>query len=58
MGERSRLLSEEPVELLPSPREPGPGAAATGVAALPTSAQICSCNNVDKGAICAAVDDG
>ena len=26
--------------------------------ALPTSAQICSCNNVDKGAICAAVDDG
>jgi nitrite reductase (NADH) large subunit len=54
MGERS----EEPVELLLSPREPGPGAAATGVAALPTSAQICSCNNVDKGAICAAVDDG
>ena len=31
---------------------------ALGVAALPAAAQICSCNNVSKGAICAAVDAG
>jgi nitrite reductase (NADH) large subunit len=29
-----------------------------GVAALPATAQICSCNNVSKGAICAAIDAG
>lgn len=31
---------------------------ALGVAALPDSAQICSCLNVTKGAICAAVQSG
>lgn len=35
-----------------------PEGAASGVAALPDSAQICSCNNVTKGEICAAVRDG
>ena len=29
-----------------------------GAAALPDSTQICSCNNVSKGAICAAIDAG
>jgi nitrite reductase (NADH) large subunit len=29
-----------------------------GVAALPASAQICSCNSVSKGDICAAVEQG
>jgi nitrite reductase (NADH) large subunit len=29
-----------------------------GADALPDSAQICSCNNVSKGALCAAIDDG
>lgn len=29
-----------------------------GVAALPLTAQICSCNNVSKGAICSAIDAG
>jgi nitrite reductase (NADH) large subunit len=29
-----------------------------GVAALPATAQICSCNNVSKGAICSAIDAG
>ena len=33
-------------------------AAARGAAALPASAQICSCNNVSKGALCAAIDAG
>jgi nitrite reductase (NADH) large subunit len=32
--------------------------AALGVEALPDSAQICSCNNVSKGEICAAVAEG
>jgi nitrite reductase (NADH) large subunit len=32
--------------------------AATGLAALPDSAQVCSCNDVSKGAICAAVAAG
>jgi nitrite reductase (NADH) large subunit len=29
-----------------------------GVAGLPASAQVCSCNNVSKGAICAAIEGG
>lgn len=36
----------------------GGDSAAGGIAALPDGAQICSCNDVDKGAICAAVRDG
>ncbi|HEU4653657.1 MAG TPA: nitrite reductase large subunit NirB [Steroidobacteraceae bacterium] len=31
---------------------------ATGVAALPASAQICSCNNVSKADLCTAIDSG
>ena len=37
------------VETKPAPK---------GVAGLPDTAQICSCNNVSKGAICAAIDAG
>ncbi|HEV7633735.1 MAG TPA: nitrite reductase large subunit NirB, partial [Steroidobacteraceae bacterium] len=33
-------------------------ASGLGVAALPGSAQICSCNNVSKAALCAAVEAG
>jgi nitrite reductase (NADH) large subunit len=33
-------------------------AAAIGLDAMPDSAQVCSCNNVSKGAICAAIGDG
>ncbi|MBS0967385.1 nitrite reductase small subunit NirD [Nissabacter archeti] len=51
---------------LPLPAQPAglilPAAAgaapALGVAALPDSAQVCSCHNVSKGAILAAVDGG
>src|SRR5918994_6344578 len=32
--------------------------ATKGVAALPATAPVCSCNNVSKGAICAAIDAG
>ncbi|REH38985.1 assimilatory nitrite reductase (NAD(P)H) large subunit precursor [Paraperlucidibaca baekdonensis] len=36
----------------------GDGKPALGVDALPDSAQICSCNNVSKGALCSAVSQG
>ncbi|MAL96120.1 MAG: nitrite reductase (NAD(P)H) [Haliea sp.] len=36
----------------------GEGKPALGVDALPDSAQICSCNNVSKGDLCAAVSGG
>jgi len=37
---------------------PKAGAAAAGADDMPDGAQICSCNNVTKGQICAAVRDG
>lgn len=40
------------------PAGDGQPRAAIGVDALPDTAQICSCNNVSKGAICAAVGEG
>jgi nitrite reductase (NADH) large subunit len=36
----------------------GSGAPALGVDALPAGATICSCHNVSKGAVCAAIDSG
>ncbi|MBX7166277.1 MAG: nitrite reductase large subunit NirB [Pirellulales bacterium] len=33
------------------------GTAAVGIDALPDAAQVCSCNNVTKGALCAAIHD-
>jgi nitrite reductase (NADH) large subunit len=51
-------LPEQPEELILPSIEGGTKPAAMGVAALPNSAQICSCNNVSKGALCAAVDAG
>ena len=48
-------LPDNPEELiLPASRG---GSTGSGVAALPDDAQVCSCNNVSKGAIVAAVDD-
>jgi len=49
-------LPEHPEDLILPPR--GAQEAAHGTTALPATAQICSCNNVSKGAICAAVDAG
>lgn len=50
-------LPENPEELIVPPpaasRPPAPG-----LAALPAQAQICSCNNVSKGAICDAIEAG
>ncbi|WP_338767542.1 nitrite reductase large subunit NirB [Massilia sp. METH4] len=50
-------LPEAP-EFLILPQSDGKARPGLGVDALPDAAQICSCNNVTKGAICAAVADG
>ena len=51
-------LPEQPEHLLLPPIGGGDKSPALGVAALPNTAQICSCNNVSKGALCAAIDTG
>lgn len=50
-------LPKEP-ETLILPAFSGSASKALGVAALPESAQICSCHNVSKGDICQAVSAG
>jgi nitrite reductase (NADH) large subunit len=51
-------LPPRPESMLVPASDQGGGACGVGVAALPASAGICSCNNVTKGAICAAVAEG
>lgn len=51
-------LPEFPEELILPQRSGAAAPAGSGLAALPSDAQICSCNNVSKGAICAAVESG
>ncbi len=48
-------LPEQPEELLVPMRT---GAPSVAQAELPDTAQICQCNNVTKGAICAAIESG
>lgn len=48
-------LPEHPEDLILPPRA---GAKSAGLTALPAEAQICSCNNISKGAICSAVESG
>jgi len=50
-------LPERPESLI-LPALDGAAKPGLGVAALPDAAQICSCNNVSKGALCAAIDEG
>jgi len=50
-------LPESP-EFLILPSSDGQARPALGVDALPDSAQICSCNDVSKGVLCAAVASG
>jgi nitrite reductase (NADH) large subunit len=51
-------LPEHPEELI-SPALPNrSGSRTSGIAALPATAQICSCNNVSKGALCGAIEAG
>ncbi|MCK9383427.1 MAG: nitrite reductase large subunit NirB [Nevskia sp.] len=50
-------LPERP-EALILPSLDGAAKPMLGVGALPPAAQVCSCNNVTKGGICAAIDQG
>ncbi len=49
-------LPEHPEDLILPPRGGAP--AGQGTTALPATAQICSCNNVSKAALCAAIEAG
>jgi nitrite reductase (NADH) large subunit len=51
-------LPEFPEQLILPSFDSGTKPAGLGVAALPDGAQICSCNNVSKGDLCAAVASG
>jgi len=51
-------LPEHPEDLILPPRAGSSHSAGSGVAALPPEAQICSCNNISKASICAAVENG
>jgi nitrite reductase (NADH) large subunit len=52
------VLPPNPEELIVPNFGPSDQPKKAGVAGLPATAQICSCNNVTKGAICAAIDSG
>ncbi|ACB32453.1 nitrite reductase (NAD(P)H), large subunit [Leptothrix cholodnii SP-6] len=54
----NRIELPEAPEFLILPSSDGQARPALGVDALPDSAQICSCNNVSKGQLCAAVAGG
>lgn len=54
----NRIALPESPEFLILPASDGKAKPGLGVDALPEGAQICSCNNVTKGEICAAVCDG
>ncbi len=51
-------LPEAPESLILPSFDGKERSAGAGISALPASAQICSCNNVSKGAICSAIDAG
>ena len=51
-------LPENPEQMIVPVLEGSTKPGLTGVAALPAHAQVCSCNNVSKGAICSAIDAG
>ncbi|MBI5255608.1 MAG: nitrite reductase large subunit [Burkholderiales bacterium] len=57
MARNGIALPPEPQQLI-LPAGDGAARPALGPDALPDSAQICSCNNVSKGRICAAVGEG
>ena len=54
----NKIALPESPEFLILPASDGKAKPGLGVDALPDSAQICSCNDVSKGAICAAVCAG
>ena len=62
VGDATAYGTLRPLVGRPLPVDPAsliaPAAAEVGLGALPDEAQICSCNGVSKGAICAAIVDG
>ncbi|MBO0855488.1 MAG: nitrite reductase large subunit [Nocardia sp.] len=62
VGDASQYAALRPLVGSELPAEPAalisPAGAELGADALPDEAQICSCNNVSKGAICGAIEDG
>ncbi|WP_159849575.1 nitrite reductase large subunit NirB [Nocardia sp. CY41] len=62
VGDATAYSALRPLVGRPLPAEPAalisPAGAELGADSLPDDAQICSCNNVSKGAICGAIADG
>ena len=62
VGDATAYGTLRPLVGRPLPADPAaliaPAGAEVGVGALPDDAQICSCNAVSKGAICAAISQG
>ncbi|GAA5041396.1 nitrite reductase large subunit NirB [Nocardia callitridis] len=62
VGDATAYSALRPLVGRPLPAEPAalisPAGAELGADALPDDAQICSCNNVSKGAICSAITEG
>ncbi|MEU2030579.1 nitrite reductase large subunit NirB [Nocardia amamiensis] len=62
VGDATAYAALRPLVGRPLPAEPAalisPAGAELGADALPDEAQICSCNNVSKGAICGAIAEG
>jgi nitrite reductase (NADH) large subunit len=54
----NKIALPEAPEFMILPQAGGAARPALGVDALPASAQVCSCNDVSKGALCAAVAAG
>ncbi|HZP11455.1 MAG TPA: nitrite reductase large subunit NirB [Nevskiaceae bacterium] len=54
----NRIALPDAPEFLILPASDGKAKPGLGVDLLPAAAQICSCNNVSKGAICDAIGDG
>ena len=55
MYQNEMVLPPEPIQLILPASD---GAPAMGAGDIPDSAQICSCEAVTKGTLCAAIDDG
>jgi nitrite reductase (NADH) large subunit len=62
VGDASRYAALRPLVGQALPADPvaliAPGGVELGADALPDSAQVCTCNAVTKGALCAAIADG
>jgi nitrite reductase (NADH) large subunit len=55
LAKSDAILPCQPHELATGSAKPS---AALGIDAMPEMAQVCSCNNVTKGSLCAAIRDG